>query len=346
MGGTRGAGAGCGVSGGNLRSLAIVVVIVAMAAGVLALPAAAAGRKPRHATTTEAPTTTLAAPVPVPAPDPAPLGPGGTVTWSPAGRFVLGQPVMQFGSVGGAMVAWINPRVARPVVVPGTGDPGGPWPWGGQVEPGSRPLLVAAFNGGFKFGDFIGGIVAQGRSYRDLVAGQSAFVVYADGSFTLGEWGRDMTPSPNIVAVRQNLPLLVDGGAPVPSAANPGVWGGSVAGVATMRSALGVDANGALVWAGGRLSPLNLAGALIAAGAVRGMQMDINPDWVNFNLYQPQGDGSVVGVPVFGATGPNRYLSPDGRDFVAILVRGAVVPGASRTVGVPPINTSLTLPRR
>jgi hypothetical protein len=207
-------------------------------------------------------------------------------------------------------------------------------------------LLVAVFNGGFQFQDFTGGVVSLGRAFRDLAAGQGSLVVFADGSFTVGEWGRDVGPGPNVVAVRQNLPLLVDNGVPVASAGNPAAWGGSVAGVATMRSGVGVTREGALVWAGGRLSPLSLAGALIEAGAVRAMQMDINPDWVHLSLYEPAAGGGVTGVPVFGATGADRNLfRSDSRDFVAILIRGTVLAGAAKTLGVPPVASSVAVPR-
>ena len=111
--------------------------------------------------------------------------------------------------------------------------------------------------------------------------------------------------------MRQNLGMLVDGGQPTAASASPGNWGGSVAGVATARSAVGVDANGGLVWAGGRVSPNDLARALVAGGAVRGMQLDINPDWVNFNLYAPGPDNVVHGQPVYGATSADRYLTPE-----------------------------------
>jgi hypothetical protein len=252
--------------------------------------------------------------------------------------------VLFLGSAGGATLAWMPPHLVRPVVVPGSGDPGGPWPWGGQVDPASRPNLVAAFNGGFKWSDFSGGVLAFGHSFRDLVAGQASFVVFADGSFTVGLWGRDVNSGPNVVAVRQNLSLLVDGGAPTADAGGSGLWGASVGGVATQRSAVGVDAHGGLVWAGGGLSPLALADALVAGGAVRGMQMDINPSWVNFNSYQPGLDGVVHGAPVYGATGPDRYLSANSRDFIAVLIRAAVVPGAPEKVGLAPVDGRVRVP--
>jgi hypothetical protein len=74
------------------------------------------------------------------------------------------------------------------------------------------------------------------------------------------------------------------------------------------------------------------------------MQMDINPSWVNFNLYQPGADGVVHGSPVYGATGPDRYLSPNGRDFIAVLIRAAVIPGPPVKVGLPPVDGPVRIP--
>jgi hypothetical protein len=67
---------------------------------------------------------------------------------------------------------------------------------------------------------------------------------------------------------------------------------------------VGVDATGALVWAGGRLTPADPASAMVASGAVRAMQMDINPDWVNFNRYDVAADGSVHGDGVYAPPAP------------------------------------------
>ncbi len=144
----------------------------------------------------------------------------------------------------------------------------------------------------------------------------------------MGAWGRDNDPAKQVVALRQNLGMLVDGGAPTPAASNPGSVGRVGRGRRHPRGGVGVDANGGLVWAGGRISPLDLANTLIAAGAVRGMQLDINPDWVGFNSYDVGADNVAHGNGLYGATGADRYLSPDGRDFVAVFVRGTVVPGA------------------
>ncbi len=151
-------------------------------------------------------------------------------------------------------------------------------------------------------------------------------------------WGRDNDPNKQVVAVRQNLDLLVDGARPTGGVGNVAAWGGSVAGPATMRSAVGVDASGALLWAGGRLTPADLANALVAAGAVRAMELDINPDWVHFNSYDVAPDGTATGNGLFGATGANRFLTPDPRDFIAVMLRGTVAPGASAKLGQGPVS--------
>ena len=54
------------------------------------------------------------------------------------------------------------------------------------------------------------------------------------------------------------------------------------------RSGLGVTADGALVYVVGPvLNPLQLADLLVRAGAVRGMQLDINPSWPVFASFKP-----------------------------------------------------------
>lgn len=249
------------------------------------------------------------------------------------------------GNSGGVEVAWLDPSLLRPVFVPGTGDGGGPWAWGGQVAPEVHGQAVAAFNGGFKMGDIRGGWFTEGRGLKDLVPGEASLVIYNGGHATVGEWGRDVSLTPDVVSVRQNLSLLVDGGSPVAAAGSPGAWGGSVAGVATARSGVGVDANGALVVAQARVSPQGLADALVAAGAVRGMQMDINPDWISFVLYDQNPDGSLRGDRVMGTGGPGGlWLSSYARDFFVMLIKPAVAPGGSGTVGNAPVTGSAKVP--
>ena len=280
-----------------------------------------------------------------PAPSP-PVSPGGTLSWSPLGRSVLGRPVTFAAQADGVGLAWMDPGLLHPVLVAGTSDPSGsPGPWGAQVPVAQRSALAAAFNSGFKMSDIRGGWVGWGVTWRPPEAGDASLVVDSQERASVGQWGRDVPAAPNPSFVRQNLTLLVDGGAPVASAGNPGAWGASIDGPATWRSALGVDAHGALVYAaGGGLTPATLAQALVAAGVQRAMELDINPSWVSFNTYQPAPDGTVQGTKVYGLHADDRYLSPDSRDFIAMLVRGVVSTAAAGRLGGAPLHVTMTAP--
>jgi hypothetical protein len=283
---------------------------------------------------------------PPPGAPPAPVSPGGGVAWTPIGRTVLGHPTTYGAQANGVGLAWLDPQLLHPVLVAGTGDPSGsPGPWGGQVPPGQRGALAAAFNSGFKMGDIRGGWVGWGAVWRPPEAGDASLVVQSNGQATVGVWGRDVNGGPDVAYVRQNLTPLIDGGQPVASAGSPGAWGASISGANTWRSALGIDAHGALVFAaGGGITPAVLAQALVAAGVQRAMELDINPSWVSFNTYQPGADGAVHGTKVYGLHADDKYLSPDSRDFIAMLVRPIVQAGATTKLGAPPLHTVIKSP--
>jgi hypothetical protein len=177
--------------------------------------------------------------------------------------------------------------------------------------------------------DANGGYYTDGKTIIPLRTGAASFVVSSNGSATVGQWGRDVTMGPGVVSVRQNLDLLVDNGQVVPAANTPNSrqWGATLGGgLYVWRSGLGVTANGALVYVGGPgLDILDLANILVRAGAVRGMEMDINTDWVNFTSYQPSTPNGPAtpanGTELLpGMTGtPGRYFeSWWARDFITM----------------------------
>jgi hypothetical protein len=224
-------------------------------------------------------------------------------------------------------LAWINARAVKVVVYAGDGAPPGQWAAESEVTGLSRAALIAAFNSGFRLGVSGGGWYSDGRTAVPLVDGAASLVVYADGTATVGKWGRDVSLGPDVSQVRQNLGLLVDGGAPVPGLA-PGRWGATLGGVSnTWRSGLGVNAAGDLIYAGGPgLDPAQLASVLVAAGAVRAMELDINPMWVLFVSYVPLPGGGptdVSGTKLLGGMNfsSDHYQFPNNRDFIAVLSR-------------------------
>ena len=74
------------------------------------------------------------------------------------------------------------------------------------------------------------------------------------------------------------------------------------------------------------------------------MELDINPSWVSFNTYQPALDGTVHGTKVYGLHADDRYLSPDSRDFIAMLVRGVVASGATGRIGTAALHATIPAP--
>ena len=250
--------------------------------------------------------------------------------WTPAGRSVGGRfPILEttlraspsYPTVV-AGLAWINTPLVRLVLVPGLTQPT-PNAGRGQVPPGLRNGLLATFNSGFKNKDGHGGFIANGRTYVNPKPGLGTIAVYKSGKVKIGNWERNLHPSPNITYLRQNLPLIVDHGQPNPATNNSYLWGATVGNaVRVWRSGIGMDSHGGLIYAAGNgVTTRELADLLVRAGAVRGMQLDINSYWVNLFTYGAPGGGSPSKLLPSMTRSKYRYLSPDERDFFAVLAK-------------------------
>ncbi len=295
-------------------------------------------RKPKAVQTTPAVAAVPHLPVPaplVPIASPAVAGEG---QWSPAGRLVQGLPAIYETMLRPSAihtsyvvgVAWMDTKLLKATLYSGSIIPGsGPYTHTAPIAPGVATTLDAAFNAGFLMSDANGGYYTDNKTIIPLRTGAASFVVYKNGSSTVGQWGRDVTMGPNVVSVRQNLDLLVDGGQanPAVNSADPTQWGKTLGGKDYVwRSGLGVTADGALVYVGGPgLNIADLANILVRAGAVRAMELDINTDWVNYSTYQPSPAGGAAtpanGTELLaGMTGtPGRYFqSWWARDFITM----------------------------
>jgi hypothetical protein len=194
---------------------------------------------------------------------------------------------------------------------------------GTAVSPYELSLLVAAFNGGFKQYDAAGGVEVDGTVVSPLTPGKASAVIDADGSLHVGVWGQSVpAPGERYTAVRQNLQLLVAGGIVTPAAANWGVWGATVGGVASVaRSALGVDHAGNVFFVGSMAAlPSDLAWTLVQVGVENGMQLDINPMWITLGVAPGPGAG-LIGMVPGQSHGPGIFLNGWERDFFAVLAR-------------------------
>jgi hypothetical protein len=243
-----------------------------------------------------------------------------------ARTFLRPDPDRPYASVG---ILLIDSRRTRLHMVGGTEDPGserdiaGP----GLIPEDHLPGLVVAWNGGFQGAHGSFGMVADGREYKPLRNGFASVAVLADGTVWMGEWGRTISWSEDMLAVRQNAALLVED-CEVSDRTGEGneTWGYvkvDSSEFITWRSAIGLTAEGnLLVAAGSSLSASTLARALWAAGACTAMQLDINNPYVLTSLFFAEAGGALRPERFIAAMpdSPSRFLRQQERDFMYVTV--------------------------
>jgi hypothetical protein len=261
--------------------------------------------------------------------------------WFPAGPQVQGlsgvyttkvRPNAQKTSLL-VFVSWMDPKLVDIKLFPGSELPGGTWETPNYLTPELCTSAIMASNGGFRMDQARGGYYAEGREAYPLRDGAASLIFFEDGTVDVAEWGRDYTHADldRITSVRQNLELMAEDGAPTPRLETTD-WGALLPNsYFVWRSGYGVTADGALVYAGGpALTPLDLVTTLTNAGAVRVMEGDINPEWVAANLFTTDpatgactGTSGLPGSQDQGGmrSSPDRYLSLDTRDFVAVFAK-------------------------
>ena len=220
-------------------------------------------------------------------------------------------------SVGSTPAAWLSQRSGLTMMRfdqglvhldlhAGSSDGGSKgWTYGNRISSGEAKKLIAGFNGGFKLTYKETGFMANGHIARHLRTGLASIVTYADGSTNIGAWHQGIPSSASpVFSVLQNQRLLVDHGVPrVQRVLVRHRMLGRTIGLVTVvpRSALGITSSGQLVWAAGEhLSPAALADALIAAGAQRAVELDINP-WLGRRLPLPASPAPEAGPARKGA---------------------------------------------
>ncbi len=192
-----------------------------------------------------------------------------------------------------------------------------------EVPQAARSRLLATFNSAFKLQDSGGGFAVDGLTYAPLKAGLATIVAYANGRVDVRAWSGGPEIPAGVRFARQNLPLIVEGGQPNPNLSDGPVWGATLGNaVRVWRSGLGVDAGGNLIYAAANDQTVgSLAQILIRAGAVRAMQLDINSYWVTAITYAQRLAGQPSSLLSGMTRGPDRYLTPDDRDFFAVYLR-------------------------
>ncbi len=222
-------------------------------------------------------------------------------------------------------LAWFNQSRTVVGLYPGYKNPlmGGRTVGPTEVPLTGRRNLVATFNSGFYEKDDSAGFYAHRTLYHAMVYGKATMVEHSDGTVDIVRWTGGARPGADIIVARQNLRMLVSGAHVSPNAGILSDWGLTWKGAYSVwRSALGIDTHGNLIYAAGpNQSVRSIATALIHAGAVRAMQLDINPYWPILVTFGAPG----AHLPTLVTPNPNqipgRFLHASEKDFFTISLR-------------------------
>ena len=132
--------------------------------------------------------------------------------WTPVAT-VAGGVAASEAARSGVTLLRFDQSLVKLALHAGSGEPSGSWKYGDRIEPSEIHRVIAAFNGGFKFGTGDVGYMSEGRTAVPLRAGRGSIVTYRDGTTEIGTWGAGVPVRGRpIASVLQNLSLLVDHG--------------------------------------------------------------------------------------------------------------------------------------
>ncbi len=225
-----------------------------------------------------------------------------------------------------AGVMWMDPNLVRGQLQPGFTDPGGTWQASDEIAKADRSSVVAVFNAGFRLNASKGGYYSEGKTVVPLQTGAASLVIDKNGVANVGSWNNEVKMTSDVASVRQNLVMLVDNGQVNPTCSAGGsAWGATLGNNAFIdRSAFGVTAGGAEIYVGGpALSVCTLGKIMQAAGVVRGMELDINPDWISGAYFHDQPSGDPQGFRLYPQQKlpPTKYFQPSSRDWFGWYAR-------------------------
>lgn len=249
--------------------------------------------------------------------------------WRPSGPPVAGAPpvlVTTFRTERDyprivAYLAWFDHTRTALAYYPGRYEPPqatlrGPM----EVPFGQRWRLLATFNSGFIYSDGANGDTLDGHVNEPLKDGLATLVAYKTGAVDIVDWHGGPSPGPAIAFARQSLPLIIDNGQLSPALNDSTKWGFTLGNaVRVWRTGAGIDRRGNLIYAAADFQTVTtLAEILKRAGAVRAMELDINPEWPTLITYRHHmGLVPTKVVPNYQQPA-TRYLVPDDRDFFAV----------------------------
>jgi hypothetical protein len=256
-------------------------------------------------------------------------GTGPSVAGGPPVLLTTYRPSTEYPSIL-AYVLWIDHTRTDLANYPGRYEPPSAVDRGPMMVPvDQRYRLLATFNGAFTHVDTSNGSAVNGHTNEPLINGNATLVGYRDGTVNIVKWTGGPTAPANVAWARQSLtPILWDRKLNPELSTDPNSiqWGYTLGGVTfTPRTGVGIDAQGnAMFVFASEATVVSLAQILQHIGAVRGMEFDINPEWHTLITYSHQNGLAPTMVEPQPQQSPDRYLTPDDRDFMAVFSK---VPG-------------------
>jgi Phosphodiester glycosidase len=229
-----------------------------------------------------------------------------------------------------AFVIWIDHTRTDLAYYPGRYEPPSATDRGPMMVPvDQRHRLLATFNGAFTHVDTNNGSAVNGHTNEPLIDGNATLVGYRNGRVNIVKWTGGPDVHRSMAWARQSLTPILWNGKPNPELntdPNSIQWGYTLGGVTfTPRTAVGIDSHGNVMFVvASEATVISLAQILQHIGAVRGMEFDINPEWHTLITYSHKHGLSPRMVEPQNQQSPDRYLTPDDRDFMAVYAK---VPG-------------------
>lgn len=193
-------------------------------------------------------------------------------------------------------------------------------------EPEILTRVVGAFNGAFKTTHGAYGMMVNRRVLLPPKPGAATVIVTEDHRVGMGAWGAREEIPDEVISFRQNLdPLVLDG------KFNPTgrlQWGYQLAGhsVLTERSGICVTRPGHFFYFwGDDLSGVTLGKAMVQAGCVAGMHLDMNPKHTGYVFTDirdhKKKDYDVRLLSPQMEILPERYIEWSPKDFFYVMLR-------------------------
>ncbi len=255
--------------------------------------------------------------------------------WKPTGPSMAGGPPVLVATFRPeaeypellAYVAWFDHTRTAIGYYPGRYEPPNAAVRGPMMVPyGQRWRLLASFNGGFTYEDGHNGSNVNGHVNEPLKDGKATLLAYRDGRVNIVKWSGGPNAGPEVAWARQSLAPIVWNGRLNPELndnPNSPEWGFTLGGVTRVwRTGAGIDRRGNLMFVAAEgQTVISIAKILQHIGAVRAMELDINPDWHTLITYTHHNGFSPKMVEPQPNQSPDRYLASDDRDFFAVYKR-------------------------